>query len=453
MEKGSFEKALKNTFEGAEAAPSDAVWTKLELDLEKEAGGIMRQRLLVYKLLAAASLVSVMITAGIYYRAKSDAILNETASRDATLSNSAVNQNNAMDNQNSETKFNRSTDEKFSEPKNLDKTNSGNVQPAQPITFNRNAIVLSDKPKSDNIISEVTPITPVQLPYFNLFEGKPNSNLAKIKIPQLIFPTPQSNADPGMVLLSKLHDEEKKYAEEDKHERTSSENLWTSVGFAAGSFNPNTPGTSTTAFNQVTNTYTTVASDPTAGLSYSLGVQVGGKIANRVVLFGGVSYLVQNASYTSNMGSIEAASIKAALSDYALPLAGNAISTSPYNVNNNLQYVSVPVQAGYVVLDRKFAIQINGGFATDFFMQNTLTPDSESVDKVSQGPGADSPYRPVNFSGLMGTEFSYKFSDRYRLALNPGFRYALNSIYKTDISTEVAPITYDVAFRFRYIFR
>jgi hypothetical protein len=95
---------------------------------------------------------------------------------------------------------------------------------------------------------------------------------------------------------------------------------------------------------------------------------------------------------------------------------------------------------------------MNAGLSTDLFLQNTITPEGGSLDKTTQGNGDDSPYRTLNFSGLMGTEVSYRFGQRYRLSINPGFRYPLNSVYKSDIGVESTPLTFDVGLRFRYIF-
>jgi hypothetical protein len=87
------------------------------------------------------------------------------------------------------------------------------------------------------------------------------------------------------------------------------------------------------------------------------------------------------------------------------------------------------------------------------FIQNTIDPEGETLGKTTEGRGADSPYRSLNFSGLVGTEVSYRFADRYRLSLNPGVRYPFNSIYKDEVGVESTPLTFDVGLRFRYIFK
>ncbi len=462
MEKGKFNQSWKNAFDDAEVAPSDSVWTNVELTLEKAAGGKMKQRLLFYKLLAAASLVFALGIAGVYYYRSVDestpSALALQESPDHQVAESEVSSTHSATEAQATTDA-RSLqatppvepaarhDERLVEHKPAVKKESNlNGQPT--LQQSSSSVLVATLEKDGEAV-------PVRSAYFENLLGPPRSVLASFTRPALAFaevqPELEPTADPGMVLLAQLRDEEKKYQEKEK--KSATEKIWTSVGVGAGSFNPYTSHSTAMQGSSGFGNNQAFISNPTSGSSYSVGVQVGGRIANRLVILGGISYLTQNAGYTSNLASMEATAMKATLNDHAFSGSNQAVATSPYGINSNLQYVSLPVQAGYVVVDRKFSIQLNGGIATDFFMMNTLTPDADYVDKVSQGPGDDSPYRPVTFNGLVGTEFSYRVSDRYRVAINPGVRYALNSIYKADVYTEVAPITYDVSLRFRYIFK
>jgi hypothetical protein len=189
-----------------------------------------------------------------------------------------------------------------------------------------------------------------------------------------------------------------------------------------------------------------------------VGVNVGARLSKRWVLQGGLNYMTQNSSYTSDaLITTDYQTFSVANSAEITKLndgssEAKVVRSSPFDVNNNLQFLSVPLQAGYVLLNRDFAIQLNGGVSTDLFIQNTITPEDGSLDKVSTGRGDDSPYRPLNFSGLVGTEFSYRFADRYRLSLTPGLRYPFSSIYKSETGLQSNPVTFDVGLRFRYIF-
>ncbi len=472
MAKGNFEKAWRDAFDGAEATPSHSVWTNVELELEKSAGGKMRQRLLFYKLLAAASLVFAMGIGGAYYisvqtdtsQTAGNLTLNTEGTREKTENNTPTQIDEAVNSQelrriendrvvnsdgNASSTINplrsengnlTSVDKKFSA--SHDQLNGGgkinaSLSGAMPTT-DQDSIGSFD----DNFYNRV----------MDRFISRPLPPLVSTSKPKLIIADPYTEPDAGMVLLAKLNDEEKKYAAMDKSKST--ENIWTSIGFGAGSFNPNTASSlvsQSISLGGGTN-QSSGNSGVSAGSSYSLDLQFGGRVINRFVLLGGISYLTQNASYTSTVVSMESSARAASLNDFS-NTQNHSVANTPYGVNSNLQFISLPVQAGYLIVDRDFSVQLNGGVSTDFFMVNTLTPDVSGINKMTQSAGADSPYRTINFSGLAGTEFSYKFSDRYRLAVNPGMRYALNSIYKSDANTEVAPITFDVALRFRYIFR
>jgi hypothetical protein len=295
----------------------------------------------------------------------------------------------------------------------------------------------------------------------------------RVQKPASMKVEPASTVDPLMALLARLDEQEKDAnakEKKDKHndDEFSSEKLWTSVGFAAGSFNninssvSNSGGSlmmadaRSSAVNKVADQQAKAS-----GSSYSVGVSMGTRIASRWVLQGGLNYMTQASDYTAsavgtadyeNFSAPSVNSIMSADKQSSESAMSTVVPTAPYNVNNSLQFVSVPLQAGYLLVNRKVGIQLNGGLSTDLFIQNTITPEGDNVEKTTERSGSGSPYRTVNFSGLMGTELSYRFSKHYRLALNPGLRYPLNSIYKSDQPVTAAPLTFDVGLRFRYIF-
>lgn len=331
---------------------------------------------------------------------------------------------------------------------------TGNGKKDNSIEQNLNSIALTEKnPTELNSSAESRVTSERKLPLFY-----------QPKTPTLQLPV--SNADPGMLLLARLAEEERRYAMEEKSEKKNkSEKLWTSVGFAAGGFNANNPSfspTQSSALYLVNNSNNAATKQSNAsGLAYSVGVSVGTRLSDRWVLQGGVNYLTQSSDYTANSVVVvdnNFESPKAESLNAFSPLIADAsrqttvAQTFPYNVNNNVRFVSVPVQAGYLVINRKFGLQVNAGVSTDLFLQNTITPDGGGLTKTTQGRGDDSPYRSLNFSGLMGTELSYKLGYHYRISLNPGLRYPFNSVYKSSTGVNATPLTLDVGLRFRYIF-
>jgi hypothetical protein len=264
--------------------------------------------------------------------------------------------------------------------------------------------------------------------------------------------TPQ--VDPLMLMLARLDEEGKGRSEElKKEESNDTEKLWTSVGFAAGSFNTVNSTASTSQSFAMNNVASQQAK--ASGSSYTVGLSMGTRVSKRWIVQGGVNYMTQSSDYTSN-----AVGASADFANFSAPAVNSIMSeadsrivpTAPYTINSSLRYVSIPLQAGYMIVNKRFGVQLNGGVSTDMFLQNTLTPESDNVSKTTQGSGENSPYRTFNFSGLVGTEFSYKFGQHYRLALNPGIRYPFNSIYKSDQPITAMPLTFDVGLRFRYIF-
>lgn len=274
---------------------------------------------------------------------------------------------------------------------------------------------------------------------------------------------PKTGPDELELLLATLAGDKQLEEESRKEKSSSKEKMWTSVGFSAGAFNNASAGNavvnqSVSAFNFSSASNTINNEKNASGYAYSVGVSLGGRISERWVIQGGLSYMTQMSDYTSNaIVTSDYQNFSVATSYDINKLSTDArageslLNTASYSVSNSLQFISVPVQAGFIVLDKSFGIQINGGVSTDLFIQSTITPEG-NLGKVTNGRESDSPYKPLNFSALFGTELSYRFADHYRLALVPGIRYPFSSIYKSELKLEATPVTFDVGLRFRYIF-
>lgn len=524
MERQRFEDSWKESFKDSEVSPSDNLWTNIELDLEKAEGKVMKKRVLYFKLLAAASVAFTMTFAGVgvYYISKIDSATqvaqneriensttpNAPSTAEGNKATDAANPTNApTDTRSSDNASNLATNDvtKGGADQKNSSNPGGDNGPAQDksvskeaITINRNAggakengssitripadksnAVTGNESKAGNAQGETSvailtahdpgneqPVTPDDL-LLPLYGSLPT--IARVNRVPVTITQAQSTADPVALMIARLNEEEKKYSEDSKQAKNkkdvNTERIWTSVGFAAGSFNTVSNSTSqlssttsSTGFSNYAMTNSIVQNQSSAaGKAYSVEVSVGGKVSDRWVLQGGVNYLTQSSAYTTNavVGSADYATFKAA-SIAEINNAGKSdsrlVNTSSYNVNSNLQYLSVPLQAGYMIVNRGFGLQVNAGVSTDLFLQSTLTPDEGTLEKSTQGNGSDSPYRTVNFSGLVGTELSYRFSHRYRVSLNPGLRYPFSSIYKSDIAVSATPLTFDLGLRFRYIF-
>jgi hypothetical protein len=287
------------------------------------------------------------------------------------------------------------------------------------------------------------------------------------KSPELVFKADEmAEPDPVALMFARLNDLEKELAREESTRKQvrSKEKLWTSVGFAAGAFSSigasNTPPASAAPANMMNySASNSVVQNQTkaSGISYTMGISVGTQVANRWVVQGGFNYLTQMSDYTSTQaiqesGNFKAASVNQLRSDAPMDAPEKFIPTAPYTVNNSNEYISIPLQAGYLVVKRKLVWQLNAGVSTDLFIQNTIDPEG-NIDKTTSSPGDASPFRSVNFSGLVGSELSYRFAERYRIGINPGLRYPFSSIYKDNLGLDSTPLTFDVGLRFRYIFR
>lgn len=485
MEREKFEESLRNAFDQAGVSPSDNVWTNIELDLEKEKGGHLKRRLMFYQMLAAASVVFAMAIGGyaLYYTSQNqpsgESLAMQTPVRTETLpaTDDATDPSGRTDLPVESSAANTATQSatpQKNDRADLSEKNTTTSKTAFQVENKKDlpTAFSTDRPTDMSaVLASVEGDRPLfpDLPLTIDDKNLPSFYEAR-EIGLTIPGKTETSADPVAAMLARLEVREKEVSGEQKDKKSEpneNENLWTSIGFAAGSFNvPNSSVSSSPQRSFMASNAPIVEKEAQAsGYSYSMGVNVGTKLSERWVFQGGVNYMTQASDYTSQNAvavSSNFESFRPMASNDVLKaeakdnLSEKIVSTAPYNITNSLRYLSIPMQAGYLLVNKSFGLQLNAGIATDLFLQNTVKADGDragdNLHNTTQSGGADSPYRSVNLSGLLGTELSYRFGDHYRVALNPGIRYPFNTIYKSEMGVQATPLTFDVGLRFRYIF-
>lgn len=193
------------------------------------------------------------------------------------------------------------------------------------------------------------------------------------------------------------------------------------------------------------------------GFSYSYGINVGAHIKNRFVLHTGLQYVhARTVTTTSGYFTQSESAIRTpALTSNAIANFGSArFESSPsYEVDNSFDFISVPIKAGYVLLDQKLSIIAFGGLATDFFLNNRISSDKPGISSTSNGPGDLSPYRSMYFNGLLSTSFNYQLGANYALMIEPQYRRSLNSFTKSDHLFSSDPHFFILNFGLMYNFK
>lgn len=110
------------------------------------------------------------------------------------------------------------------------------------------------------------------------------------------------------------------------------------------------------------------------------------------------------------------------------------ISGENASIDQQLGFLEVPLELEYKLLDNKFGLHIVGGFSTLFLESN----DIYSVfDGQSTLIGEATNINKTSYSANLGLGLDYKVSDKFKLNLEPVFKYQLNTF--TNTSGEFRP--------------
>ncbi len=450
MSRSLFEDNWRAAFAGAENDVPDSLWSKIETDLLLIENKESRKKIFVYQRLAAAvALFALLLGSYIVLDlvavddtmtlVESKAITSEKKESNITGEDNNPERGRVVITPLEKTKLNRGQKAASS---GLSKSPAGD--------YSTNTIMVSHQEENE------VKGTDLSRKQFYSEGHVPEFPTLKVEVKRKTFYQP--------IFPRRLPAMPSYYMASNKEKNNAKEGVYASLGFAGGSYDPGQSGPIVAApspsFSMMTNPDAAFSramqpqsTQASVGTAYSFGANVGKQVADRWMVQGGLGFYIQNINYTSNYASLTTDnSLRVTVADY---LDAETILTvgETYPIQSVNQYLSVPMQVGYKLVDRTIDVQINAGISTDFFIKNALRDLSGQAESFSQKAGKNSPYRSVNWSGLMGFELSYQLGDQYSLSLVPGARYAFNSVLKDNAEVSYNPLVLDVGLRLKYVFK
>lgn len=249
-----------------------------------------------------------------------------------------------------------------------------------------------------------------------------------------------------------------------------SKEYWAGVGIMPASFNPNVRINSAPSnFAMVSNArQASTTGSSKAGNSVAFQTQGGLQLSKYWSLEMGVSYLQGNSKYEGGGYILDAISVKSSnvLESAVMGLANKnqAIYQPQYDnmsynsmyinvnttVNNNYQFVQLPVQAGFTLnSDKKLSYSLLGGVMANFFLSNEIESSSRQTVTTT---ASDDVYKTNNWAATTGLRFNYRVSSKWKATLSGTYQKALSSGFKDNQSMESHPYLYGVSWGMRYSF-
>ncbi|MBR9854045.1 MAG: outer membrane beta-barrel protein [Algicola sp.] len=138
---------------------------------------------------------------------------------------------------------------------------------------------------------------------------------------------------------------------------------------------------------------------------------------------------------------------KASPSVTSKEIAENSVPALDGKMVQQLGYIEVPLEVNYAVLDKKFGVDLIGGFSSLFLVDNSVLLESNDlVTEVGKANNINS----LNFSANVGMGLNYKFSPKIKINVEPVFKYQLNTF--SNVSGNFQPYSIGVYSGFSFKF-
>ncbi|MEM6524125.1 MAG: hypothetical protein AAF693_10045 [Bacteroidota bacterium] len=468
-----FDDQWRSAFEDAEMPPNPAIWDKVELAVANSANSKFKRRILFFKLMAAASIAFAFTIAGVgIYRELSvegeNKVVNKTDNALEKKANPGLDESNLNI-------ADREVTSSPNEKENYQTHLESNDISESPDTNgkSRNTEGFDGKNGNINTIKKEVLATIDNGNTFGTANSKSVNDASDQKqahgMVSSEFPAAAGNIPEK---LDKLMTELESFSFNDpeihmvpwygavaRNTRVSDNRIWAGLGMFGGGFNPTGGGVSSessvspSSFSLNEDSFTSESTQSPLigkeenGRTINIGMNLGVRIAPKWIIQSGIVLIDRNTTNTSNVAEVSGRSLRAVNDFNGISNAANLSVIDAYEIDNSYRFISVPIQAGYIILDKKLSLTLLGGVSNDLFIRKTVDGESVNFQEFNSSEGINR----YNLTGLLGTEFGYHLGNHYLIALTPQIR---QSISATTISGEtVRPTFFEFGFRFKYLLK
>lgn len=178
-------------------------------------------------------------------------------------------------------------------------------------------------------------------------------------------------------------------------------------------------------------------------VNLSYGVQVSYAVSDKIKLRTGVSnvdlsYGTNDISFRPDIAATKLAGVAPnrngkflSVSDKVGPQAlqqsdfqGGGSSVSNGSINQQIGYIEVPLEAVYVLSNKRLGVEVIGGVSTLFVNDNEIAIES---DGLRTPIGASSSLNDVSFTTNIGVGLNYKVTEKIDINMEPTLKYQLNA--------------------------
>lgn len=467
MEKANwtFEEQWHQALDKAEVAPPPQVWVAIDGQLANEQAGEYKRIAVFYKWLAAACLLLFTVSAVLYWQAGQYSENQITSFSEASDQSGVDSNGNGTANDIQTMAIKVEEDEEVMDQQMSHKAPHSEVEYASvEQSQSDNQLVLSSPSNrstlaerdasamevNSTLVSAYTPLT--ELPHLTGLNAK------KLAFPSVVEPWTSDHLY-GVANTWHLIEKDKLISP-----------LWAGVSFSTGSFDPGFGNDSGggLAFASQDNVFLESAtvqnrsqapSTFEAGQSIAGGLDVGKRISSRVMISGGLHYSAFNTGSVSSQlatddasntfaltGETNDSNLNEALNQGALRYSGGEVQ-----IFNEYQYLTIPIKAGYVLLDKKFNITMNTGISSNIRVDSRLVSSGES-EALSNDFSTSAAYQSIYFNFLTSVTFGYLFKNHYQFLIEPNYNQALNDFTSSSNPNQARPRNVGVSIGFRYNF-